>query len=82
MLPNPQNGPAQLVKTPIRVTVALLVGLDLIPPPCGISLRPGTMDRTAMPEAPIEKNSNARTWEGDIDTTLPIRYQAAVDSKS
>jgi hypothetical protein len=73
MLPNPKNEPAGLPKTPIRIYVPLLICFDLITPEFGVRFRPSTVGGAAVPEASINKNSNASRNKDQVRTTTQSR---------
>jgi hypothetical protein len=69
MLPNPNDQPASLRETPIRIFVPFLVRFDLATPEFGIRFRPSTVHGAAVPEASINENSDTGRNKGQVGTT-------------
>ena len=59
VLPNPQHKPASFRQCKVDVAVTRLIALELSVPVVGASLRKGAVKRATMPEAPVNKYSNA-----------------------
>lgn len=56
MLPNPQYPPPRLFQQPVHRPVPPLIPQNLLPPELRIILRPRRVDRTPMPETPVDKH--------------------------
>src|SRR5215204_6117397 len=80
VLPDPDGGPPCLLETPVGVGVAALVRLYLVTPEVCIPLRPGTVYRAPMPEAPVDEYSHTSAAEDDISPAAHAPNGALVDA--
>jgi hypothetical protein len=64
--PDADDRPSCLLEVGISAPVTRDVGLDLLPPPFRVRLRPGHVFRAAVPEATVDEDSNSGTRENDV----------------
>ena len=78
VFPNLKDGPAQSLQVGPSLLVPGLVLLDLLQPPHRIRRRPRGMNRTSVPETPVDVHSEAGPSKGDVDRpTAHARYRPA-----
>ena len=82
VLPYPYHRPSLAGQAIVGVTIAGPVGFDLGPPPFGIVLWPGTVKRTAVPEAAVDEDRYTRTGEDDIDRAAATLKQPPMQSEA
>ena len=83
--PYTKNGPTVSGESPIGITVARDVALDLSAPPSCIVPGVSAMFRTAMPETTIQEDGDLHAGEDDVrcsgrpldDPTMQTKSQAA-----
>lgn len=80
MLPNSNDLPASLRKTPIGVPVSSLVRFELLAPELGVVLGPGRMLWAPMPEAAIDEDRHPCRPEDDVRTTSNVGQHGPVDA--
>lgn len=73
VLPDSHDDPSLFPESQLRVHVSTTVCLDLLPPPVGVSLRPGAMLRATVPEAPVYEYRYPLTREGDVGPSTKSR---------
>ena len=66
VLPEPEDEPSELLEVVVGVAVASLVRRDLVDPPPPVRLRGGRVDRTSVPEAPVDEHCDLRTPEENV----------------
>jgi hypothetical protein len=89
MLPDTNHGPAIRLEFLVGVVISLTIRENLLPPPLGVGLWPGAMDRTAMPEATVQKDCDVQGWECDVRSNplssfrcKPCRWRADLRASS
>lgn len=82
MLPEAEHAPPVLYKYRIRPKISIPVASDLGIPPLGIGLRRTAMNRTPVPEAPVEKYRNPLSRPNYVSTEALVRQKSAVNSES
>ena len=78
VLPRPDDTPSGLAQTLVRPSVSRDVGVELGAPPSCVRLRGDGVLRTAMPEAPVNEDSNPGSGESDVRTARKGREVHAV----
>jgi hypothetical protein len=73
MRPQPDNRPPGLLESYVGVLIASPVPFNLLPPPNRVRLRPRAVCRTAVPEAAIHKDGDARFDEDKIGAPTKSR---------
>ena len=63
MRPESQRRPTDGLESRVRIRISLAVGLDLLPPELGVSLRPRGMFWATVPEAAIDEDCDLATGE-------------------
>lgn len=66
VLPDAHDCPSGLGETPVGISIALAIPLDLRAPPLGIRRRPRHVQRAAMPEAAIDEDCYPRPAEHQV----------------
>src|ERR1700678_3960869 len=66
MFPEANHRPAILSEPRIRIGIPEAVCLNLLSPEFCVPLRPRSMLRTAVPEAPFHQNSDPSARKGDV----------------
>src|SRR5690554_1269047 len=56
VLPNSHHLPTCFGQSTVRIAIPPAIGLDLVTPECSIAFGPGSMHRTAMPEAAVDED--------------------------
>lgn len=80
VLPDANDGPTRLAEDPIGIRVPAPVALDLVPPPGGVCLRPGGMQRTTVPETPVDHDGDAGGSEDHVGQTAEGRDRTSMHS--
>lgn len=70
--PYPYREPTSGSKLTRSVEISLSIRFDLCAPPLSVLLRPSSVDRAAMPEAPVNEDRNSRSIENDVCTTTTL----------
>lgn len=79
MLPEPQRQPASCDERTVRTLVPLLVRQKLRTPPLAVVLGHRSVNRTTVPEAPVDEDGNLRRPEHDVGTKSLIREWLSID---
>ena len=81
VLPDADDGPANLSKTLVGVAIPLTIGLNFFAPEGGVALRLRCMLGTSVPEAAIDEHSNTGGSENDVDAPAAVRKDGSVDAE-
>jgi hypothetical protein len=82
MLPDAQDRPTPSTQALIGIPIALSIGLDLVAPPFGVRLRPGSMDGAPVPKASVQEDSQPRSWEDDVHRPCRARQETQMDPET
>ena len=82
MFPYANYAPPRLLKCPICTSVALTVALKLLSPPFLILNGSCAMYGAAVPEAPVDKNGDARRNERYVWTSADPWHNSNIDAVS
>jgi hypothetical protein len=69
VFPDPYDLPSDFLQPSVRVSIASLIGFDLVTPKGNVTLRRGSMLGASMPEATVHENGNLSPCEGDIGSS-------------
>lgn len=82
VLPNSNYSPARLAQSPVGISISRDVCVDLGPPPCGVVLGAGAVDRAPVPEATVDEDRDARRGKGDVDCSARPLKRARMDAET
>jgi len=66
VLPEPEHCPTARFQERVRIPVTPHVVLDLVPPPSGVGLWPGSVLGASMPKAAVDKSGHSRAHERQV----------------
>ena len=81
VLPNTHHVPFGFGELRVGVRVSALVCLNLVAPPLRVLLGPRAVFGTAMPEAAVHEDRDAKPWKGDVSRS-PKSGDPIVDPES
>src|SRR5262245_26348792 len=82
VFPDAHDRPTLFFQQRIGVSIAPLVGLNLIPPPFGVVLRPSSVFGAAVPKTAINEHRHSRRWEKHVDCAPKRTRYPAMEPKS
>ena len=69
VLPHAHDVPSSSSERGVGVSIPCLVREELVPPPLGVTARPGRVQRAHVPEAAVDEDGEARPGEHDVRAT-------------
>jgi hypothetical protein len=82
VFPESEHTPALVAEFGSRSLVTLLVGLDLLLPPCGVRCRQGKVVWAPVPETPVYEDTDPLSREHNVGPPTARRKGLAVLSKA
>jgi hypothetical protein len=82
VLPKTESQPARFGQAAVGIRISSAVRLDLVAPPLRVRLRPRCVNGAPVPEAAVDKNGDAGTWEDDVCLPTQAGHRPDMDAKA